>query len=441
MNRDEREVVITGAGILTPLGCEVAAVFEAACRGESATTAEAGLNTARFTSRVLGPLPKEADLLAGFRKDQARYVRKNSKVMCRDTILAVGSSGRAVPSAALPLGEGSEAVLPTIDHRRFGIIYGASYMPPEIEDFIATVQVSMGPDGEVDLQRWGRDGIPRMTPLWLLKFLPNMPACHMGIVWDCQGPSNSLPCNEASGLLAVGEAFRHVARGTADIMLAGGTESKVNASSVLRFALLGNAAMRFNSEPQSAHRPFDVDRDGSVAAEGAATLVVEAAEHQVAGGRKARARIKGFGSACATTRPNVPEVSGAAIARAMRAALRDAGLNPGDIDAVVAHGAAVPSQDVAEAAAIRTVLGDVPVTCFAGGMGNVGAGHGPVDLALACEMLAAGCVPPVRNCERVDPACPIRVVTGRPLEKPLARVMVLSAAIAAQCAAMIIEKV
>ena len=440
MNRNERKVVITGAGILTPLGCEPATVFEAACRGESATTTEAGLNTALFTSRVLGPLPKETDLLAGFRKDQARYVRKNAKVMCRDTILAVGSSGRAVPNAGFILGEGSEAILPGINPARFGITYGASYIPPEVEDFVGTLQVSMGPDGEVDLEKWGRDGIPRMTPLWLLKFLPNMPACHMGIVWDCQGPSNSLPCNDASGLLAVGEAFRHVARGTADAMLTGGTESKVNASSVMRFALLGNAALRFNEDPQSAHRPFDVDRDGSVAAEGAGTLVIEAAEHQAAGGRLARACLAGFGSACATTRPNEPEVSGAAIARAMRAALRDADLQAGDIDAVVAHGTAVPGQDVAEAAAIRAVLGDVAVTCFAGGMGNLGAGHGPVDLALACEMLAAGRVPPVRNCRRIDPACPIRVVTGEPLEKRVDRVMVLSAAIAAQCAVMIIEK-
>jgi len=440
VNRDERQVVLTGAGILTPLGCETADVFAALCRGESATTLDAGINNAGFTARVLGPLPKDADLLAGFRKDQARYVRKNTKVMSRDTLLAVSSSGRALPSAGFALGEANDPVLPGVDHTRLGIVYGASYMPPEIEDFIATIQASMDENGEVSLEKWGRDGIPKMTPLWLLKFLPNMPACHMGIVWDCQGPSNSLPCNEASGMLALGEAFRHVARGTADVMLAGGTESKISASSVMRFALLGNAAMKHNDDPQSAHRPFDVDRDGSVAAEGAGTLVLEAAEHAAAGGRKARARVVGFASSCATTRPNEPETSGAAIARAMKAALRDAGLAASDIDVVVAHGSAVRGQDVAEATAIRSVLGDVPVTCFSGGMGNIGASHGPVDVALACEMLAADRVPPVRNCSAVDPACPVRVVTGQPLEKSLRRVMVLSDAIAAQCAAVILEK-
>ena len=118
VNRDERQVVLTGAGILTPLGCETADVFAALCRGESATTLDAGINNAGFTARVLGPLPKDADLLAGFRKDQARYVRKNTKVMSRDTLLAVSSSGRALPSAGFALGEANDPVLPGVDHTR-----------------------------------------------------------------------------------------------------------------------------------------------------------------------------------------------------------------------------------------------------------------------------------------------------------------------------------
>jgi len=137
----------------------------------------------------------------------------------------------------------------------------------------------------------------------------------------------------------------------------------------------------------------------------------------------------------------VPETSGAAIARAIRGALNDAGCAPGDVDAVVAHGAAVPRQDAAEAAAIHDVLGDVPVTSFAGGMGNVGAAHGSVDVALACEMLARDTVPPIRNCESLDARCPINAVMGAPLARPLGRVVVLSSAIAAQAGALVLEKV
>jgi 3-oxoacyl-[acyl-carrier-protein] synthase II len=427
--------------MVTPLGEDPAGVFERLCRGESATTRDAPFDTTGFASSVVGPLPDDTDLLAGMRKDQSRYVRKNAKVMSRDTRLAMATGGRAVADAGLPLGEvKADPVLPTLDHTRLGVVYGVGYMPPELDDFAATIQASLDEQGRMSLARWGADGIPLMQPLWLLKFLPNMPACHMGVVWDCQGPSNSLPCNEASGLLAVGEAFRHVARNTADVMFTGGTESKINPSAIMRQCLLSNASAGFEATPEAAHRPFDAGRTGSVCSEGAATLLLESAEHAATRGAAVKARIAGFASACATTLPNVPETSGAAIARAMRAALRDAGCQAGDIDVVVAHGVAVPKQDVAEAAAIADVLGDVPVTCFAGGMGNVGASHGVIDLALSCEMMAAERVSPIRNCETLDPECPINAVTGKPLAKPIRRVMIVSAGIAAQCAAIVIEK-
>lgn len=427
--------------MVTPLGDDPAGVFERLCRGESVTTCEAPFDTTGFASRVVGPLPGDVDLLAGMRKDQSRYVRKNTKVMSRDTRLAMATGGRAVADASLPLGDvKTDPVLPTVDHARLGVLYGVGYMPPELDDFAATIQASLDDQGAMSLAKWGANGVPLMQPLWLLKFLPNMPACHMGVVWNCQGPSNSLPCNEAAGLLAVGEAFRHVARNTADVMFTGGTESKVNPSGIMRQCLLSNASTGFEATPEAAHRPFDVGRAGSVCSEGAATLLLESADHAATRDAPVKARMAGFASACATTRPNVPETSGAAIARAMRAALRDAGCQAGDIDVVVAHGGAVPKQDVAEATAIADVLGDVPVTCFAGGMGNVGASHGAIDLALSCEMMAAGCVPPIRNCETIDPECPINAVTGKAIEMSVCRVMVVSSGIAAQCAAIVIEK-
>ena len=442
MNPSERQVVITGAGILTPLGCDLAEVFEAVCRGRSATGLDAPFDVGDFPAGVVGVLPADTDLLTGMRKDQARYLRKNTKVMSRDTQVAVASASRAILDAALPPGEvGKDSVLPTLDHTRLGTVYGAGFIPAEIDEFGPTTAASMDADGQVLLSKWGAEGIPLMFPLWLLKFLPNMLSCHIGIIWDCQGPSNAITCDEAAGLLAVGEAFRHVARGTADVMLSGGAESKVNPSSMLRVTLLGNAGTRHNDRPESAHRPFDADRDGCVCAEGAATVIVEAADHAAARCVAPKARVAGFASACATTPPNVPETSGAAIARTIRAALNDAACRPADIDAVIAHGVAVPGQDVAEAAAIREVLGDVPVTSFAGGMGNVGVAHGPVDVALACEMLARDTVPPIRNCETLDGRCPISAVMGACLEKPLRRVVVLSSAIAAQAGALVLEKV
>jgi len=427
--------------MLTPLGGSSEEVFAAALQGRSATGLEVGFPTEQFTSRVVGTLPTDTDLTRGMRKDQVRYFRKNSKVMARDIQIAVGSAGPAIEDACLPVGEAkTDPVLPTIDHTRFGIIYGAGFIPCDLDGLAAATGVSIDDRGDVSLARWGRDGMPLMYPLWLLKYLPNMLSCHTGIIWDCQGPSNSVTCNDTGGLLAIGEAFRHVARGAADIMLCGAGESRINPTSMLRHVLLAKATVKGNERPGEAHRPFDVDRDGYVCSEGGCTLVIESADHAAGRGRSPRAIVAGFGSSCATSLPNVSELSGRGIALAIKAALRDAGLEGDDIDAVVARGAAIPGEDLAEAKAIREMLGDVPVTAFSGGMGNVGAAGGAVGAAMAVEMMDRGCVPPIRNCDNLDPACPINAVTDGPLQRPLSTVIVLSSAVSGQTAALILRK-
>ena len=438
----ERQVVISGTSALTPLGDSTDAIFDALCAGRAATSLDAGFDTSACASRVVGRLPAGTDLSLGMRKDQIKYFRKNTKVMCRDIQLAVGAVGRAVAEAGLALGDvATDPILPTIDHAGFGILYGAGFIPIELPELAATIMAARRPDGSIDMKKWGCDGIPLAYPLWLLKYLPNMLACHVGIIWDCRGPSNTITCNDASGLLAIGEAFRHLSRGTADMMLAGAAESKVHPSLLLRHHLLGNATTHYHDRPEAAHRPFDLRRDGYACAEGAAALIVESADHAARRGHQPLAVVAGFGSSCAATPTNVPETSGQAIRLAIRAALRDAGLQPADIDVVAAQGFAVPGQDIAEATAIRETLGDVLVTSFAGGMGNIGAAQGLVATALACRMIAAGCVPPICNCEELDPHCPINAVRRQPLQRQVRTVLVLSAAISAQAAALIVRNI
>jgi 3-oxoacyl-[acyl-carrier-protein] synthase II len=436
----ERQVVISGTSALTPLGDTTDAIFAALCAGGSATGLEAGFDTSGCASRVVGRLPAGTDLSVGMRKDQTKYFRKNTKVMCRDIQLAVGAVGRAVAEAGLALGDmATEPILPAIDHSRFGILYGAGFIPIELPELAATIMAAREPDGSINMTKWGRDGIQLAFPLWLLKYLPNMLACHVGIIWDCQGPSNTITCNDASGLLAAGEAFRHLARGTADMMLTGAAESKVHPSLLLRHHLLGNATTHYQDRPESAHRPFDVCRDGYACAEGSAALIMETVDNAARRGQKPLALVAGFGSSCAATTANVPETSGQAIRLAIRAALRDAKLKPADIDVVVAQGSGTIGQDIAEATAIRETVGNVPVTAFSGGMGNIGAAQGIVGAAVACRMIAASCVPPIRNCEELDPRCPINAVRGRTVERRVGTVLVLSAAISGQAAALILR--
>ncbi|MBN2582496.1 MAG: hypothetical protein JXL80_05465 [Planctomycetes bacterium] len=441
MTEQQRQVVITGCGLLTPLGQTPAEVFEAALAGKSALGLEAGFDTAEFVSRVVGALPPEADLARGMRKDQVRYFRKNAKVMARDIQLAVGSAGPAIEDAGLPVGDAKDGqVLPTVDHTRLGILFAAGFIPCDLESLAAATAECLDENGEVSLARWGSHGLPVMYPLWLLRYLPNMLACHVGIIWDCQGPSNSITCNDAGGLLAMGEAYHHVARGTADIMLSGAAESRINPTSMLRHVLLGKATTGYNDRPQDAHRPFDVGHDGYACGEATCTVVLESADHAAARDGKVRAMIAGFGSSCAACLPNESEADGRGMALAIKAALRDAGMKPADIDVVVARGSAIPGEDVAEATAIKAALGDVPVTTFAGGMGNVGCPSGPIGVAMALEMFDRGCVPPIRNCDQLDPACPIAAVTGKPLAKTIDTAIVLSSAVSGQTAAMIIRK-
>lgn len=442
MNSDERQVVISGCGVLTPLGDTADELFAALCSKKSAITANLPFDATGFTCRVAAPLPADADFTVGMRKDQVRYFRKNMKVMARDIQLAIGSSGRAISDAGLPAGDmKTDPVLPTIDHARFGIIYGSGFIPCELEEMSRCVQASLDQQRRIDMVKWGRDGLPLAFPLWMLKYLPNMHACHIGIIWDCQGPSNSVTCDAASGLLAAGEAFRHAARGTADILLSGGSESVVHPSTMLRHDLLGHVGGAYNDRPEAAHRPFDADSVGMVCGEASAAVMIEAADHAASRGAAARAVISGFGSTSAQSGINVAETSGAAISRAIRFALRDANLEPGDIDAVMTAGMGAADQETAESAGIAAALGgEVPVTCSSGGMGHVGAAQGAVDLAIACSMLHSDIVPAVTNCERLREGCNINVVRGDSLHRPLKHVLVLSAAIAGQAGAMILSK-
>ncbi len=442
MNQDERQVVITGCGVVTPLGDSSQALFEALIGGKSAISGQLAFETDTFLCRVAAPLAADADLSAGMRKEQVRYFRKNAKVMARDIQLAIGGAGRAVGDAGLPLGEDKkEPVLPTIDHARFGIIYGSGFIPCELEEMSRSVQASLDEQNELSMPKWGQEGLPLAFPLWMLKYLPNMHACHIGIIWDCQGPSNSITCDGTSGLLAAGEAVRHVARGTGDIFISGAAESVVHPSTMLRHQLLGRVSDRYNDRPEAAHRPFDADSAGMVCGEATAALIIESAEHAAGRGAKVQARVLGFGSSCAQTPVNVAEESGAAIDRAIRFALRDAGLQAADIDAVITPGMGCADQEAAEAAGIAKALGsEVPVTSSSGGMGNVGAAQGPVDVALACRMLEAGVVPAVTNCETLRPGCPINVIRGQAVERPLRHVVVISAIVAGQAAAMVLGK-
>jgi 3-oxoacyl-[acyl-carrier-protein] synthase II len=266
-------------------------------------------------------------------------------------------------------------------------------------------------DGKFDFARWGTHAMPEMYPLWLLKYLPNMVASHVGIAHDARGPTNAITLGEVSAPMAIAEAVRVIERGQADVMIAGGASSR-NHPSIWIFRDDRLMSHR-RDEPERASRPFDAGRDGMVAGEGAGAVVLESRRHASARGAKILGTIRGQASSFELLRNGTPSES-TAVRRAIERALADANLSPADIDHVNAAGLSTLWHDRLEAQAIRQVLGDAPVTAPTSYFGNLGAAAGAVELVASVLALRHRQIPATLNYETPDAECPVNVVHNSP---------------------------
>jgi 3-oxoacyl-[acyl-carrier-protein] synthase II len=248
-----------------------------------------------------------------------------------------------------------------------------------------------------------------LYPLWMLKYLPNMPACHIGIRYDARGPNNTISLGDVSPVLALAEAADVIRRDQADVMIVGGTGTRLN---VTDFLWRGTARVACNGAgpPATICRPFDARRSGMVYGEGAAQIVLESREHAVRRGARSIARVAATASRCELSADDM-RPTGDAIRRTIRAAIEAADIEPQRIGHVNAHGNSTREDDPIEAQAIREVLGDVPVTAPKSFFGNLGPGSGMVELVISLLALEHGAVPPTLNYETPDPECPVNVVT------------------------------
>jgi len=438
----DRRIAITGMGVLSPAGSGAAALAAAIREGRSAIGPITRFDASLYPSRMAGEV-RDFDPAAGIRKDQSRYVKKTAKVMAIDIQMAVAAANQAILDTGLALGDPAkdEPVLPTIDHTRFGTVFGSCFVPTEFDDLAGPIQASLE-DGQFTLAGWGARGIPQMFPLWLLKYLPNMHACHTGILWDAQGPSNSVTCSDASGLVSLDECVRIISRGTADLMLAGAAESRVNPVIIMRHCLLGRLATD-NDHPATCCRPFDLDRTGQVDADGAAVLVCEACDVAAARGAKVYAEVLGTGLGSTTAGVNACDADGRSTAVAVRSAMAMAGVRPEELGAVYAHGTGLAMQDASEAAGLVAALGpaamSIPTTSSKGVTGVMGAACGLAELAAAILLCKDRLVPPIANCRRPDPAMGLALVVGRPAKLRSPTILVTTSAIGGQTAAAVVK--
>ncbi len=408
MSKSPTKIVITGMGVISPLGIGSEAFAEGLAAAKSV------VHVPRYDNSVRLPFGVCSDL-GDFDPKKLVKPRKSVKLMCREVQLGVAAAQLAVNDAQLEVA--------AADSNRFGTVLGSEmlYGPPiELADIFA----ASSKDGEFQAKEFGRS-MSELFPLWMLRYLPNMPACHAAIAQQAHGPSNSIVQGDASSLLALCEAITVMERGWTDIMIAGGTGSTILPVRAVYFD--ERKYSHRDSNPAAASRPFDVDRDGMACGEGSATFVLETEAHAAARGAKLLAIVGGFGRAFELDSSFGPEMHGPstrATRRAIARAMAEADVRPEDIDHVNAHGLSTVASDRREAQAIREELGDVPVTAPKSYFGNLGAGSGAVELAASILGMGSGRVPPTLNYETPDPECPVNVISGQP--KPLRKKAIVS---------------
>jgi 3-oxoacyl-[acyl-carrier-protein] synthase II len=442
-------VVITGLGVVSPLGLGAVETFDGLVEKRSGIGRIQAFDAGRFAAQVAGEIRG-----GSVTECVPKSYRKATKVMARDIELAVMAAHRAAKDAGLKtkcLVERGEAAGPVdVDSTRFGANIGAGLICADLRELAgALATAAERPDAAENrgfsLKKWGTEGMTSLTPLWLLKFLPNMLACHVTIVHDCQAPSNTITCGEASSHLAIGEAYRTIERGAADICICGGAESKINPMGLIRQLLLGRLATDSNDRPAEACRPFAKNRSGMVIGEGGGLLILEQLERAQKRGARIYAEVCGFGASVNASHWLKPQADGRGLSLAIHKALKDAGATADQVDLVNAFGVGTQTHDAAEAAGIRSVLGaktgTTPVLATKGALGNNGAGSGAIDVAMTVLAMHRGVVPPSASTSEVDAACGLKVVTGDPIDARVEVALSTASALSGgQTAALVIRR-
>lgn len=420
-----RRAVFTGMGLLTPIGSTPEAYWASLCAGTSGIRRIQSFDPSALKCQIAGELPDfdPKKIITAAMKD----TRKSLNKMAHTIRLGLCAAQLAMTDAGLRKGQ--------IDPFRFGVEFGCVMVATELEDLCKGAQTScVGDPPVVDYNIWGREGIKQVPPLWMLKYLPNMPACHVSILFDAQGPNNSITSTDTAGLLALGEAFRLLARDSADFFLVGGCDSKINPVAIARHGLFQELVTEPTADPATAVKPFDAARSGTAVGEGAAVFGLEELEFAQKRGAKILAELVGFASGFDKGR------TGKGLVQVIRNALRDADVDPADIGHVNAAARGSRELDAWEARAIREVLGEVPVFAPKGHLGNSGAASGLTELAASLLALQHGLVPGTLNYINPDVACPVNVTTGAPVAETKPYAVKLSVTDMGQCAAVVVKR-
>ncbi len=416
MRTRDRRVVVTGLGAVTPVGLTVDDFWKALLAGKSGIEEIAAFDAAGFAVRIAGEL-KDFD-------PETYLSRREVRTMDRYAQLFYIATAQALLDAGIDYSEDPEAGL------RSGVVIGGGI------GGIISVQESM----QIMFTRGG----DRMNPYTITQIIPNMGAGYVSIAFNLLGPVSCTVTACAASANAIGDAAELIRRGAADVMVAGGAEAPIREYAIAGFAQARALSTR-NDDPSGASRPFDAHRDGFVMAEGAASLILEERDHALARGAHIYAEFVGYGMSSDAYHITLPKPGGTGAARAMTAAIDDAGIEPGKIDYINAHGTSTAANDSTETAAIKLALGEetargVAISSTKSMTGHTLGGAGAVEAVASVLAIRDGMVPPTINYTTPDPECDLDYVPNDARAMEVATVMSNSFGFGGHNVSLIFEK-
>ncbi|RJX20952.1 MAG: beta-ketoacyl-[acyl-carrier-protein] synthase II [Ammonifex sp.] len=376
-------VVVSGIGVVSPVGTGKGVFWENIIQGKSGVRPITRFNTEGFKTKI-------AAEVIDFDAD-AYMEKKEARRMDRFAQFAVAAARLALEDANIKSG--------SLDPDRVGVVLGCGIGGMETFEEQARVIVTRGPG--------------RVSPFFVPMMISNMAAGYIAIINGFYGPNSTVVTACASSNHAIGEAFRLIQRGEADVALAGGTEAAVTPLAVAGFCAMKAMSTR-NEDPERASRPFDAERDGFIIGEGAAVLILEDLEHALSRRANIYAEVVGYGQSCDSYHITAPDPDGSGAAKAMTWALKGAGLQPGDVSYINAHGTSTPLNDKVETMAIKKVFGEaayrIPVSSTKSMTGHLLGAAGGIEAAICVMSINNGVIPPTVNYENPDPECDLDYV-------------------------------
>ena len=406
-------VVITGLGVLSPIGLTTESFWAALCAGESGISEITKFDVSDFDARIAGELK-------GFVPED--YIgRKEARRLDEYVQFAVVATQMALDDSALDLD--SE------DRERVGVVIGSGVGGIKTFEREHTNLVNKGPG--------------RISPFFIPMMIADMAPGYVSIVHGLKGPNYTTVSACSSGAHAIGDAFRILERGDADVMITGGTESSISPMAVGGFSNMKALSLR-NEEPELASRPFDGGRDGFVLGEGAGVIVLETLDHALARGAKIYAEIVGYGATADAFHMVAPHENGDGAIRAMRIALKDANLRPDDIDYINAHGTSTPMGDRIESNAIKETFGDysyrLSVSSTKSMIGHLLGASGGVEFIATLLSVADDVVHPTINHTIPDPECDLNYVPNVAEKKTVRAAMTNSFGFGGHNVSLVVQK-